>query len=210
MMKKMFFAVLAAGLMLAGTNAFAQASINAGYLNSTQTRENSKGVNSHGAFFGVSYSIEFGGGFGISPGIYYSLIANKNTAAAKVFGVDVSSGSQFREHAVNVPVYLNWGADLARDSRFFVFAGPTVQYGLSSKTKISGGVGSVTGDHTYDNYKDANQNPFNVYLGGGLGMDVGGIQITAGFDYGMMNLYKGDNAEKSHRYNIKIGVGYSF
>lgn len=208
-MKKVFSIVLAAALMLLGTQAFAQASVNAGYLNSTQTHENGKAMNANGAFFGLSYNIGFGN-FGIAPGIYYSLIANKNAAGTKILGVDVSSSSKFAEHAVNVPVYLNWGADLARDSRFFVFAGPTVQYGLSSKTKIAGGVGSWTTDTTFDNYKDGNQNPFNVYLGGGLGMDVAGIQITAGFDYGMLNLYKGDNAEKSHRYNIKIGIGYSF
>lgn len=209
-MKKVLFTLLAASLMLVGTKAFAQASINAGYLNSTQTFENSKSVNANGAFFGLTYNIEFGGGFGLAPGLYYSLIANKNAAGAKFGTIDVSSASKFSEHALNLPVYLNWGADLARDSRFFVFAGPTVQYGLSSKTKITGGIGSWTADTKLDNYKDANQNPFNVYLGGGLGMDVGGIQITAGFDYGMLNLYKGDNAEKSHRYNIKIGVGYSF
>jgi hypothetical protein len=209
-MKKLFFAILASGLMFVGTNAFAQASISAGYLNSTQSLENSKGLNSHGAFFGLSYNIEFGGGFGISPGLYYSLIANKDSGAAKIFGVEVSSETKFQEHAINVPLYLNWGTELSGDTAFFVFAGPTAQYGLSSKTKISGGVGSLTGDVKYDNYKDGHQNPFNVYLGGGLGVDVASIRITAGFDYGMLNLYKGDNADKSHRYNIKIGVGYVF
>ena len=209
-MKKVISIVLAAALMLIGTQAFAQASINAGYLNSTQTHQNSSATNSNGAYFGLSYNIEFGGGFGISPGIYYSLLASKNAKGAKVFGVDVSSASNFTEHAVNVPVYLNWGADLARDSRFFVFAGPTVQYGLSSKTKITGGVGSWTSDTKLDNYKDDNRNPFNVYLGGGLGMDVASFKIIAGFDYGMINIYKGDNAAKSNRYNIKIGIGFNF
>lgn len=209
-MKKFFSIVLAASLMLIGTQAFAQASINAGYLNSTQTFENAKSTNANGAYFGFSYNIGFGGGFGISPGIYYSLLASKNAAGARVFGVDVSSASNFTEHAVNVPVYLNWGTDLARDSRFFVFAGPTVQYGLSSKTKITGGVGSWTTDTKLDNYKDDNRNPFNVYLGGGLGMDVASFKIIAGFDYGMINIYKGDNAAKSNRYNIKIGIGFNF
>jgi hypothetical protein len=209
-MKKIFSTLLVAALMLLGTNAFAQATINAGYLNSTQTFENSKGVNANGAFFGLSYNIGFGGGLGISPGLYYSLIANKNASGAKILGVDVSSSSKFSEHAINLPVYLNWGAELSRDSRLFVFGGPTVQYGLSSKTKITGGVGSWSADTTIDNYKDDNRNPLNVYLGGGVGMNAGSIQVTAGFDYGMMNIYKGDNATKSNRYNIKIGIGFAF
>ena len=61
-----------------------------------------------------------------------------------------------------------------------------------------------------DNYKDGDQNPFNVYLGGGIGITVAGIQVSVGYDYGMMNLYKGDDATQSKRSNIKIGVGFAF
>jgi hypothetical protein len=39
---------------------------------------------------------------------------------------------------------------------------------------------------------------------------VSAIQITVGYDYGMMNLYKGDNAAKTHRSNLKLGVGFVF
>lgn len=209
-MKKILSTLLAASLMLVGTQAFAQGSINAGYLNSTQSFKNSDSVNSNGAYVGASYNIAIAGGFGVAPGIYYSLIANNKASAGSIFGVDVSGSSKFREHAINVPVYLNWGTDLARDSRFFVYAGPTLQYGLSSKTKVAGGVGSVTADKTFDNYKDSNLNPFNVYLGGGIGITVAGIQVTVGYDYGMMNLYKGDDATQSKRSNIKIGVGFAF
>ena len=209
-MKKILSTLLAASLMLLGTQAFAQGSINAGYLNSTQSFQNSDGVNSNGAYVGASYNIGIAGGFGIAPGIYYSLIANNKDAAATVLGIPISGSTKFREHAINVPVYLNWGTDLARDSRFFVYAGPTIQYGLSSKTKIAGGVGSITADKTYDNYKDSNLNPFNVYLGGGIGITVAGIQVSVGYDYGMMNLYKGDDAVQSKRSNIKIGVGFAF
>ena len=209
-MKKILSTLLAASLMLLGTQAFAQGSINAGYLNSTQSFKNSDSVNSNGAYVGASYNIGIAGGFGVAPGIYYSLIANNKASSGSIFGVDVSGSSKFREHAINVPVYLNWGTDLARDSRFFVYAGPTVQYGVSSKTKVAGGVGSVTADKTFDNYKDSNLNPFNVYLGGGIGITVAGIQVSVGYDYGMMNLYKGDDATQSKRSNIKIGVGFAF
>ena len=209
-MKKILSTLLAASLMLLGTQAFAQGSINAGYLNSTQSFKNSDSVNSNGAYVGASYNIAIAGGFGVAPGIYYSLIANNKGTAAEILGIPVSGSTKFREHAINVPVYLNWGTDLARDSRFFVYAGPTVQYGLSSKTKGSVGVGSYAADGIYDNYKDGDQNPFNVYLGGGIGITVAGIQVSVGYDYGMMNLYKGDDAVQSKRSNIKIGVGFAF
>ena len=209
-MKKIISTLLAASLMLLGTQAFAQASFNVGYLNSTQSHESSKSVNTNGVFAGVTYNIPIAGGLGIAPGLYYSLIAGKNASGARVLGVDVSSASKFKEHAVNVPFYLNWGANLNRDTRFFIFGGPTAQYGLSSKTKLTGGVGSWSADTTVDSYEDDGQNRLNVYLGGGVGMKMAGILVTVGYDYGMMNLYQGDNAEQSHRSNLKIGVGYAF
>lgn len=214
-MKKILTTILAASLLLLGTQAFAQGSINAGYLNSTQSHQRVDGVNSHGAFLGASYNIDLVAGLGVAPGLYYSLIANRNAEAASFAGITGTSDVRFREHALNVPVYLNWGTDIARDSRFFVYGGPTVQYGLSSKTKQKGtvgieGVGSLTSDNTVDSYADLNQNRLNVYVGGGLGIVVAGFQVTVGYDYGLMNLYKGDNAEKSNRSNIKIGIGKSF
>jgi hypothetical protein len=67
-------------------------------------------------------------------------------------------------------------------------------------------------DSTFDNYDNdlLEQNRFNVYLGGGIGITVAGIQVSVGYDYGMMNLYKGDDATQSKRSNIKIGVGFAF
>ncbi len=216
-MKKILSTLLAASLMLLGTQAFAQGSINAGYLNSTQSRENGKGINSNGVYVGASYNIGIVGGLGIAPGIYYSLIANRSSETGAILGITGTSDVRFREHAINVPVYLNWGTDLARDSRFFVFAGPTVQYGLSSTLKSKGsitipGIGSLSDDSSFNYYDNAiaEQNRFNVYLGGGVGITVAGIQVTVGYDYGMMNLYEDDDDPKSHRSNIKIGVGFAF
>ena len=217
-MKKILSTLFAASLMLLGTEAFAQFSVNAGYLNSTQSFKNEKSENSNGAYFGASYNIGIAGGFGIAPGVYYSLIADRRFESAGLFNWLVgTSDVRFREHAVNVPIYLNWGADLARDSRFFVYAGPTLQYGLSSKytSKTSLGiprVGTVVDDYTFNNYDNEllEQNRFNVYLGGGIGINVAGIQVTVGYDYGMMNLYKGDDATQSKRSNLKIGLGFAF
>lgn len=53
-MKKILSTLLAASLMLLGTQAFAQGSLNAGYLNSTQSFKNSDSVNSNGAYVGAS------------------------------------------------------------------------------------------------------------------------------------------------------------
>ena len=187
-------------------------SFNAGYLNSTQgfKDSNTKSINSNGAYAGVSFNIPLAGGVAIAPGVYYSMITNKSGGAGTILGIPASATSTFIEHAINVPLYLNYGMELARDTKAFIFAGPTFQYGLASKTKLAGGVGEYSADRDYNNYDNQNYNRMNVYLGGGIGFQVSAIQITVGYDYGMMNLYKGDNAAKTHRSNLKLGVGFVF
>ena len=209
-MKKILSTLLAASLMLLGTQAFAQMSVNAGYLNSTESvKGNSNSVNSHGAFAGVSFNIPIAGGLGIAPGVYYSMITNKDAASGSLFGISVSGAKTFMEHAINAPVYVNYGIDLSRDARFFVFGGPTVQYGLASTYKLEGSAGSVGGESTINNYENEDYSRFNVYVGGGVGFQAGAFQVTAGYDYGLTDLDKRDNAE-AHRSNIKVGVGFLF
>ena len=211
-MKKIFTTLLAASLMLLGTQAFAQMSVNAGYLSSSQSfaNSNTKSINSNGAYAGVSFNVPVAGAFGIAPGIYYSMITNKSGGAGTILGIPASASSTFMEHAVNVPVYFNYGMDLARDTNVFLYAGPTLQYGLASTTKLAGGVGEYTADKTYSNYDNSDYTRFNVYLGGGVCFQVASFLINVGYDYGMMNLYKGDNAAKTHRSNLKLGLGFVF
>ena len=206
-MKKILSTLLAASLMLAGTQAFAQISVNAGYLNSTLKTQNSDPSNANGAYAGVSFNLPVAGGFAVAPGIYYSLIASKETSS---LGSIFSGSGTFTEHAVNVPVYLNYNIGLSRDTNFFVYGGPTLQYGLASNVKYDANVAGITGSKTVSNYDNDNYNRFNVYLGGGIGVNAGGFIVTVGYDYGMLNQIKGDNAPSSHRSNLKIGVGYAF
>jgi hypothetical protein len=186
--------------MLLGTQAFAQMSVNAGYLNSTLATKNSS-ANANGAYAGVSFNIPVAGGLGIAPGVYYSMITGKTVDLGSILN------GTLMEHAINVPVYVNYGIQLARDTKFFLFGGPTLQYGLSSKVNYSSGVVSATA--TTDNYKNSDFNRMNVYLGGGLGFGAGALQITVGYDYGMMNQYKNTDSA-CHRSNLKLGVGYAF
>ena len=205
-MKKILTTILAASMMLAGTQAFAQMSVNAGYINST-LKTNNVSDNANGAFAGVSFNVPISGGLAIAPGVYYSMLTSKETAN---IGSIFSGSGTFMEHAINVPVYLNYGFDLASDSKLFLFGGPTLQYGLASTFKYDANVAGFSGSTTVNNYDDEDFNRANVYLGAGMGFQISAIQITLGYDYGMMNQYKGDNAAPCHRSNLKLGVGFIF
>lgn len=205
-MKKFLTTILAASLMLLGTQAFAQMSVNAGYLNSTRTAKDSKSANANGAYAGVSFNLPVAGGLAVAPGLYYSMITSTDVAS---IGKLYSGKGTFMEHAINVPVYVNYGFALAPDTKFFIFGGPTAQYGLSSTVKSENdiaGLVTINGKtNLYEKYDDYTR--FNVYLGGGVGFQAGAFQVTAGYDYGMMPTFK-DGDE--HRSNIKIGVGFLF
>ncbi|MBR3387633.1 MAG: PorT family protein [Bacteroidales bacterium] len=204
-MKKFLTTLLAASLMLLGTSAFAQMSVNAGYINSTRTAKDGKSANANGAYAGVSFNIPVAGGLAVAPGLYYSMITSTDVANV---GKLYSGKGTFMEHAINVPVYLNYGFALARDTKFFIFGGPTAQYGLASTVKSENDIaGLITINGTKNLYEIEDYTRFNVYLGGGVGFQAGAIQVTVGYDYGMMPIYKdGDQ----HRSNLKLGVGFLF
>lgn len=205
-MKKIVTIALAAVMMLAGTSAFAQLSVGAGYLNSTLNKSYDGTAldpeASNGFYAGGSYNINLFKGLGVAPGVYYSMLTGKSKTTYAGFTL---TDHTFTEHAINVPVNFNYGIDL-RDVKFLVFAGPTFQYAIASGYK-----GKVLNmDHSVDSFKDLEHTPFNVYLGGGLGAELAEkLQITVGFDYGLMNISKADKTV-AHRYNIKLGVAYLF
>lgn len=218
-MKKIYAIVLSAALLLVGTQANAQLSIGAGYLNSTLTGKSGnttlKGEPSNGVYLGGTFNIPIAGELGIAPGLYYSLIAGSGSGT---YLAGYASGNvAFTEHAVNVPVYLNYGLDMGT-VKLFMFGGPTFQYGLSSTYKVDGSVTipffniNLKSGGVIDNYKDRDISPFNIYVGGGLGADLMDmLRVTIGFDYGVLNLYKGNDTDTVYnRYNFKFGVAYLF
>ena len=61
-MKKTLCTLLAAAALLAGVEAQAQMSVGAGYLNITQSFDNTS-ANGNGAYAGLSFNIPLAGGF---------------------------------------------------------------------------------------------------------------------------------------------------
>ena len=213
-MKKLFATLLVAALALMGTQAYAQLGVNAGYLNSNLSSKSGSNkadpVNYNGFYAGVTYNLPIAAGLCVAPGVYYSFLGTSKTSGASFLGLSQSGTSTHTEHAINAAINLNYGFDISRDTRVFLFAGPTFQYGLSSKSKITT-EGIVSGSNTVDWYEDGTYGRFNVFVGGGAGVEVANFQITIGYDYGLMNLYKGSSSDyKINRSGLKLGVGFLF
>ena len=215
---KKFFAI-AAALVLFGTQAFAQFSVGAGYINSTQSgkykdlqgnwQKNKNTVDLNGAYVGANYTIDLSdavNGLGITPGIYFTLLAGKDKDIASLSYTDI---------AANLPININYGFDLTGDFKLFAYAGPIFQLGL-----IRTGVDTSSNPKTTINYfKDQTlagvvvakaENRFNIYLGGGLGFEVNNqIQVILGYNHSLMNIMNDDDL-KAGRGQITVGLGYKF
>ena len=198
-MKKTLCILLAAAALLAGVQANAQVSVGAGYQNITQKFGNANS-NGNGLYAGLSFNIPIAGGLGIAPGVYYTLATYTQPELYGLLKGNVT------EHAINVPLNLNFGYNLARDMRAFIFGGPTFQYGLSSKVKTDLNVTTIN----KDNYSDDKIQRFVIYAGGGLGMDIANkFQITVGYDHSVTNMTKKEN-QKVARGLLKIGAAMLF
>jgi hypothetical protein len=215
-MKKLLATLFVAALALMGTQAYAQLSANVGYLNSSA--KNPYGIktdqpsNYNGFYAGVTYNIPVIAGLCVAPGVYYSFVGGQATKSASVnlpiLGtISQSATKTYTEHALNGAINLNYGFDISRDTRVFLFAGPTFQYGLSSQISVKG-EGVINDKNTTDLYENT-YNRFNIFLGGGAGFEVANIQVTVGYDYGLLDMSK-DTDVKTNRSGLKLGVGFLF
>ena len=213
-MKKFFAIVLGAALMLSGTNAFAQFSAGAGWLNSTEkavdNNGNSEKANLNGFYAGGQYKLPIVGGLSVAPGLYASMLFASGSGSA-LWGL-LQGNAKYTELAINVPVNFAYTIEIG-DFEVFAYLGPNFQYAIMGKLETTDNIagGAATLQNAKDLYSGDNKthNPFNIYLGGGAGFQAGNIQVILGYDHSLTNMSSQDKTQVS-RSQIKIGVGYAF
>lgn len=221
-MKKIFVSFLAASLMLLGTTANAQLVPGAGYLfaseTSTYNGKTSDATSFHGFYVGASYNVPLAYGLGVAPGLYLDMLLHNENEAAGSSTLGLAFNGSYRELALNLPVNLTYSLELG-PVNLVAFAGPVFQCGLVSKTNLTDTIqgdilgfkfSKTIGDQVnhYDS-EDPLRNRFNIYLGGGLGVQVGDIMFTVGYDHNLLDIDAIDNV-KTGRNQIKAGVNIAF
>lgn len=223
-MKKVFTSVLAAALLLMGTQANAQLVTGAGYLRSTDTVKStsSSGKSSseamNGFYVGGSYNIPIVSVLGIAPGFYANMLFQSKDSNGGSILLNYNSASRYTEVDLNIPVNLTLKFGLGRNAAIFAYAGPVFQYAVMARTTVNGSVsvlGQIVSNNDSYNHLDPDKgttNPFNIYLGGGAGFQVGDLQIMVGYDYGMLNSVNTKNYSgyEGHRTNLKAGINFAF
>lgn len=206
-MKKVILTI--ALVAAAATSAFAQIGIGAGYANNAQKIGDSDPSTTNGFYVEGTYNIPVAGEFSIVPGIRYTYLGKANSASTSIAGISISGSSTLVEHYIAVPVMAQYGIDLG-SAKVFAFAGPTFSFGLASQTKVEASVAGISADKPIDNYGE--NSPYgrsNVFVGGGLGIQLGSFQIKGAYDFGLLNRYDSENVTCKDS-QFRVGVAYLF
>lgn len=237
-MKKLIAVIMTAAVAFCMTSAqlAARGGIEAGYVNSSYSFK--KGISDdnnyslNGFYVGLSKDVRLFAGLHIVPGIYYTYLTDNSKE--EVLGLKLRGNDS--DHYLSIPIMFRYQFGLP-GVKLYVFAGPTLSAGLVAKQKyiVSGDIlgTNINGEVSYNLYTgkvntdgidifqdgenpvdgivpDYMYNRFDVQLGGGVGIEVlKFLEVKVGYDFGLINRYKGDAAEL-YRNQFYAAVGFRF
>ena len=161
-----------------------------------------------GVHAGLYLSIPVGPGFEIEPGLNYSQKGTRLTGKLPWVETEflnanmtITNKSEYIELPVLAKLYVAEG--------FHIFAGPQVAYLLSNKVQAQA---SVLGFNALNREWDMKNGfrEFDMSLVGGVGYKfANGLNLSAGYDYGLNTIDENANFETYNR-TITASVGYTF
>ncbi len=204
-MKKFFTIVLAASMLLLGTNASAQKwTAGGGYTTFSLGGENAKYVmdgSVPGFYFGVNYDYAFStiDGLTVEPGVYLMHYGQERTMAF------TSETKAYRANYIRIPVNLKYTLPLDGNIMISAFTGPRFNLGIGGNMFSKGA--------TYPGLKG-----HDAQWGAGVSALVSdAIMFRAGYDYGLTKCVKDNSKDhegwsdlKVHRNTFYIGIGFTF
>ncbi|MBO6097838.1 MAG: outer membrane beta-barrel protein, partial [Bacteroidales bacterium] len=159
-----------------------------------------------------SYNIPLVGGLGVAPGLYADMLFYNGAAT---FQQLLTFTEHYTELALNLPINLNYQFEIGDNFSLYAFAGPVFQVGLVARSTYNGRIDlgpiHINEGDAFNHYNSENgdMNRFNIYLGGGLGFQVGDLLFTVGYDHNLLNVDKSEGW-KTNRNQIKVGVNFAF
>lgn len=205
-----------------------------GYANSnyrtrditTENREGDKAL--HGFYVGVTKDFVL-----VRRALYFQTGAEYSylNSSSRFDVASLKVISDRNEHYLDVPARLKLAMDVLPNLRAFVYAGPTLNFGLSSKLyercKLDG---DKAGKFVYNYYTQKTKEnsipgyapdlPFSKYrafdveMGFAIGAEIYDIAVVKlGFDWGLINKNKNKDIADywhTHRNTFTLGVGVRF
>ncbi|MFZ4772087.1 MAG: porin family protein [Ferruginibacter sp.] len=144
----------------------------------------------------------------IEPGLQYSqkgftLVGNLKIDALKFIGANASA--KIQADYIDIPILLK--ANLSKG--LFVYAGPQVAVLVKNNLHLNAGILGIS-LFSQDLNLTNNFNKTDITMVGGMGYRLdNGLQIAAGYDYGMSRVDK-NSSFKAYNRAVKISVGLTF
>ena len=146
--------------------------------------------------------------FSFEPGLQYSkkgysIKGDFQIPVLKYLGIN--AGAQVQSHYIDIPLVLK--ANVVKGLQ--VYAGPQVSYLVRSSLNAKLG---ILGISIFNKGFGITQrfNKIDIGLTGGIGYEFdNGLNIQAGYDYGLSKLDKNDNYAAYNRV-VKISMGFTF
>ena len=215
--------------------------LNSRYSTDVDGRSKS-GAPLNGFYVGVSDEVKLFAGLGMHIGLNYSFSTDATPEELfkdmKDFKIN-STGAE-KDQYLNVPLRLRYAFNIIpRVLKIQIYAGPVFSVGLSHtytfdmKTEVAGMTlggklkyNYYTGKFKSNSFKDEDLEKlnekvpgsgvykrFDIGLGGGVGVELFNfLEFKAGYDWGMMNRYKGalsDNADcRRNAFNFTLGFRF--
>ncbi len=204
MKKALAIVAFVAALFVAGNVQAQEKSIYAGYAPEQLTQGNTT-TSMNGFFLGANYNLNLVKDLGLSLGLQARL--NTESGSSNVYGV-VTAKHSTTQFLLDIPVLLNYGFKLNKDLKLTVFAGPTINFGLSAKTKVEGNVLGIGGESTFNWYDPEGMNfgRFNLSGTGGLAIDFRQFRLFGGYSYGFLDVDRSSSTAKTAA--PFFGIGY--
>ena len=191
MKKILVAAVLLIGCISASAQNFG---IGGGFVNSATKFENAESA-FNGGYVQATADLNVSNAFAVVAGLRYMYTGGEKGISLPFFGKTSS-------HTFGIPVFAKFNVLNTGDMKAFVFAGPTLYYGVAFK--------SQSGELVSNWYKNETFKPLNITVGGGIGLDVmEAVRFTVGYDYGLTNRLDSDNS-KANSADIRFGVAFLF
>ena len=202
--------------MLFSTTALAQFYVGGGAASSIHIMKtegvDGKEFHAHNGFYvRGGYDIPIAGNVVLSPGVYYSYQFADMTYTLDVDHASADNlGDDWRklyslyrfEHYIGVPLPVNYKFNIGQVNGFFVYAGPTLLFGLATVNLFKSPSQTRRGKE---------QEKFDVLLGGGVGYDLKDkFRFKLGLDWGFLDRSRDIQWHTEHTCQILLGVEYLF
>lgn len=159
-----------------------------------------------GLHVGAYLQLPITSSFSLEPGIYYS---SKGAEVTQTFFSNsfIKPKATITDHAhyVEVPVLLR--AHLGPG--FQLYAGPQLAYLIENSITAEAGV--LGASYEYNTKAEAGLRKFDFGVTGGLGYEfAGGINLQAGYEWGLSTLDEGRSNVDAFNRVVKVSLGYTF